>query len=192
MTTSAVRKTLVVLVLALSAHALPALAGGYIGIGVGEATIDVCNDLEAYGATRCDDNDTGYKLFGGYEFHQYLAVEGTYADYGEVKASAPGFVVGAEATSLAVSVKGEYQVTDSLGLFAKLGVARWDAEVSVAGLGDTDDDGSGSTWGIGAQYPLTDKVGVRAEWERTAFDSDDVDLWSVSIVYRFQARMMMQ
>ena len=69
------------IVLAFVAVLLFAVAGtaaaqGYIGVGAGLTAVDLCDDLFALGATSCDDEDTGLKLFGGYKFNPNFAVEG--------------------------------------------------------------------------------------------------------------------
>jgi len=172
-------------VIAISGYAFPVFADGYIGVGVGEATINVCSDLQASGATTCDENDTGFKLFGGWRLNENLAIEGSYSDHGEVDASAPGFRVTAGATALAISVKGAWELANSFSVFGRLGYARWDTDVSITNLGSADDNGYDSTYGLGLEYSLTETLGVRGEWERTSFDSDDVDLLSINLVYRF-------
>ena len=41
------------------------------------------------------------------------------------------------------------------------------------------------TWGIGAQYDFAGNIGVRAQWQRYETDPDEVDLLSVSVLFRF-------
>ena len=53
-----------------------AAAQGYIGAGAGITNMDLCDDLTALGATTCDDEDTGMKIFGGFKFNPNFATRG--------------------------------------------------------------------------------------------------------------------
>jgi OmpA-OmpF porin, OOP family len=50
--------------------------GFYVGAGIGQASIE--RDDSDF-----DADDTGFKVFGGYNFNQYFALEATYLDGGE-------------------------------------------------------------------------------------------------------------
>jgi len=67
-------------------------SGGYFGGNIGRAQADIdeekiVDDLASAGITQTsideDERDTGYKLFGGYRFNKYWALEGGYFDLGE-------------------------------------------------------------------------------------------------------------
>ena len=176
------KTSVIALALALSGSAF---AGGYVGAGVGQASVDACGDLLALGATSCDDEDTGFKFFGGYELNENIAIEGSYTDYGELSASAGATSVTLEATAFAIAGKGTIPLNDRFSLFAKLGFAFWDAEASAIGFGSVDDDGTDLTYGFGAEVALSDTIGFRGEWERLDADGDDVDLLSISAVLKF-------
>ena len=72
--------------------AMAQASGWYIGANVGQARakIDdprITSSLLAAGFTttsiKDDDRDTGYKLFTGYQFNRYFALEGGYFDLGK-------------------------------------------------------------------------------------------------------------
>ena len=168
-----------------TAVSVPAFAGGYVGAGAGQASADVCGELHALGATRCDDEDTGFKIFGGYQVNENFAVEGSYVDYGDITASDGEVSLKGEITAFAISGVGVIPVTEQFSIFGKLGVAFWDAEASASGFGSVSDDGTDLTYGVGAGFDVTDAFGLRGEWERLDSDGDDVDLLSVSAVLKF-------
>src|SRR4029453_14758447 len=60
----------------------PDYRGFYVGASVGQATSTDCN------LPSCDDKDTSYRVFGGYQFNRNLALEGGYAPLGEVSGGA--------------------------------------------------------------------------------------------------------
>ena len=90
-----------VLLLALSAvmgvsSAQAADTGFYVGGSLGQSKINDFNgsDLDAElalegitSSSSTDDTDTGWKVFAGYQFMKYLAVEGAYVSSGKFKAN---------------------------------------------------------------------------------------------------------
>lgn len=158
--------------------------GFYAGASAGEASIDACGDAGALGLTACDDSDTGWKIFGGYDLTENFALEAAWADFGEMTASAPGVTGGIEGEGFVMDVKGTLPVADQFGVFGKVGFIMWDAEGRGA-LSGLDDDGTDFAYGVGAQYMLNEQFGIVGEWERFDFDSDDVDLLSAGVMMKF-------
>jgi len=144
--------------LTLSAGALAQQAtvpGFYIGADVGQADFG-------------SEEDTAFKLIGGYQFHRNIAAEigyGMLFDKG-----------GVEVTSLEAVAVGIFPVMEQLSVIGKLGFANIDAEPG----GDSTD----LTFGVGLQYDFTRNLGDRAQWQRYNSDAE-VDLLSIGIVYRF-------
>lgn len=205
------------LALVVSSAAMAAGSGWYAGAGIGSANTDVKvsdydTSLSALGYTASstiDDADTGWKLFGGYEFTKNWAVEGAYVDLGEVTSNTtvsagpagwtPQDFVDAAATvhpysvdGFAISGKGTYPFGNGFTAFAKLGLFAWEADIEVRCVGcapparkPDGEDGVDFTAGAGVGYDFANNFGVRAEWERFGTDRDDVDFFSVSVLYRF-------
>ncbi|MEQ6888370.1 outer membrane beta-barrel protein [Halomonas sp. CS7] len=174
--------------------------GPYLGVGLGHASLD--NDtldfLDDVGFST-DDSDTGYKLFGGYQFNPNFAVEAGYVDFGEYTAS------GAEAGDSAklklgvdgftAALVGKLPIENGFSVHGKLGMIAWDGDLNFnANIGGQSyratggEDGTDPFYGIGAEY-VVDQVMLRAEVER--YDISDsgedfeIDLISASIGYRF-------
>src|SRR5258708_20896207 len=64
--------------------------GAYAGLSLGQSKAkDGCSGVTGTGVS-CDDKDTAWKIFGGYQFMRYLGAEVAYTDFGKVKASAGG------------------------------------------------------------------------------------------------------
>jgi OOP family OmpA-OmpF porin len=201
----------------LASAAVAADRKWYAGAGIGSASTDASSsdydkDLAGLGYTAVsdmDDTDTGWKLFGGYEFTENWAVEGAYVDLGDVTTDTvvtngpPGWTpqdfVNAAATKHPYSVdgftitgKGTYPFGNGFTAFAKLGLFAWDADIKVKCVGCSpaakapdDEDGVDFTGGLGVGYDFANNFGVRAEWERFTTDRDDVDFLSASVLYRF-------
>ncbi len=167
--------------------ALPAAAQStpfYIGGGAGLSSIDLCGDPALAGATSCDDEDTGFKIFGGYNFNQNFGVELGWVDLGEISVSGPGGTATAEADGFQAAAVGILPINPQFSIFGKLGVYMWDAEVNAPGI-SASDDGTDLMFGVGGAFHFTPQLSIRAEWERFEVDDEDADLISASIVFRF-------
>ncbi len=175
-------------VLGLVFAAQPALAkdmGGYLGASVGLTSYDLCDDLFAVGATSCDDDDMGLKIFGGYKFNPNVSIEGGFVDFGELTASGPGGTATGDADALFVAGIGAIPIGSSASVFGKLGLFFWDASVSATGSPTLSDDGNDIFLGVGMSFDLTSQFAIRGEWERYDLDGDDVDMLSVGVQYMF-------
>ena len=165
----------------LFAAAGTAAAQGYIGAGAGITKMDLCDDL---GATACDDEDTGMKIFGGFKFNPNFGLEASWVDLGEVSASASGVTVTGEVDGFGLAVMGMIPLNEKFGFFGKVGAYMWDATVSGPG-GSVSDDGTDIMFGAGVNWNLTTRFGLRAEWERFDIDGDDVDFLSIGAQFNF-------
>ena len=175
-------------------------AGFYLGASIGQSRAkDFCDDS---GGFSCDDKDTAWKLFGGYQFNRHLAVEAGYTDLGEVGAS--GVLSGVsvrgtvEVTAFELMGVGSFPVMDRFALYGKLGVYRAETEQSVTGtLGtitvtdNASENNTDLTFAFGARFDITRNLGIRAEWQRYLdvgggeIGEDDVDVLSVGVLWRF-------
>lgn len=162
----------------------------YAGVSVSQSEIDADAGFSSF-----SDTDIGWKIFGGYMFNKYFAVEGAWVDFGDFSDTVvnPVFLSPAKAKleldGFAVSGVASYPVNGAFSVFGKLGVWAWSSDVKIAivpGFSvDTDDDGTDVMFGAGGSYNFTQAISVRAEWERFTSDGDDADLLSISGVYKF-------
>ena len=134
------------------------LTGFYAGAEFGQADVG-------------GDDDTAVKILGGYQLSPNLAAEAAYSmlyDKG-----------GAEVTAMELVAVGLFPVANQFSVFGKLGFANVDVETNLGS-----DDKTELTYGIGVQYDASQRLGIRAGWQRYETD-DEVDLLSVGVVYRF-------
>ncbi len=196
--------------------AFAANVGGYIGASVGGSKVkdapsgsEFDAELAAAGITATssvDDTDNGWKIYGGYKFNQNMAVEGSYADFGEltIDSNVTSPFTGTihttwEAQTLAVAGVGILPLAYSMELFGKIGVHYWDVDLQStasagggAGSASESDNGTSLLFGVGAGYNLNNNFALRAEWERydnvgddNTTGESDVDMWSVGVMYMF-------
>lgn len=197
----------VIVALLAVASLSPAQAGGiYYGGSIGQSTADVnSTDVGGSGLSgTADDSDRFWKVFTGYKFSQYLAVEATWEDLGQFSASAlfidplgllPNGDVSAvsESDGYSISTLGTFPVSDKLKIFAKLGYLFWDVETIVAftgfGLPDSivgsSNDGQDMILGAGLVWDYTGPGQLRVEYEQADVEEDGVGTISAGLSFKF-------
>ena len=188
--------------------------GGYVGIAAGQsrANVDKGEIDSAFASlglgsrTSTDETDFGFKVYGGYQFNQYFAVEGGYTNLGKAK-SHTVFTSGGSGTadgewksySIDVSALGILPLGNQFALFGRAGVSLWDVKFDFSANGSggaastsESENGVSPLLGIGGMISLSSNWTARAEFERhfSVGKSDttgksDIDLISVGLQYRF-------
>jgi len=88
-------------------------------------------------------------------------------------------------TDIGAYVTGRLPVNEQFDVFARVGYARTEIEVTPGG----EEDSSGLAWGVGANWFFDDVNGVRVDWTRRDTEDDfgeDTDVWSISYIRRFR------
>ena len=195
--------------------------GPYLGLGVGYSLSDI--DGEKIRKELCggdvlceitsysqDENDLGFKLFGGYLFNENFALEGGYFDLGEYTFHTEGqdatthysYEGSSRMQGVNIDALGKLPLNDQLSLTARVGVmyAQVKEEYTYsegtlyvngsAKPGEPKNNDVGFKYGVGLQYDFTPAIGVRGEWENYHLEEAvaagaDLTLFSVNLVYRF-------
>lgn len=181
------------------AAAAPAAAQGYLGVSLGKSDFDSGNVIPDLitSSNSFDGKDTGFKIFGGYQFNPHFAVEIAYVDLGKASYSGtfadpffgPLTVTGGslETWGLNTSIVGIVPLNPSFEFFGKFGLFAWEAKArdTTGGLPFSGkDNGADVSFGLGMALNITRNVSVRAEWERfKAVDS--IDFLSLGAVFKF-------
>lgn len=170
-----------------------ASAQGYMGASFGNTDADEGNavpDLITSGTV--DGKDSGFKLFGGYQFNKNLAVELAYVDLGKLTYSGlfgglPVTGGNVETTGFNVSAVGVLPLNASFSLFAKAGLFAWQAKARDTTGGapfSGKEDDADISFGFGGAYHLNRNFSVRAEWEQ--YEAvDKISLVSIGVTYGF-------
>jgi OmpA-OmpF porin, OOP family len=143
---------------ALAQQSMATVPNFYVGLDVGQTDADT-------------EDDTGFKIFGGYQFHQNIGAEVGYGllfDKDSV-----------EVTSLEAVAVGMFPLGNNFSLIGKLGFAMLTLEAP-----GVDEDETELTWAIGAQYDFTRNLGARLQWQRYEAD-EKLDFLSIGVVWRF-------
>jgi len=201
-----------VLALVAAAIAGPAAAqsadpsGIYLGGSIGYSQYkDTCKNL----FIPCEDHDTAWRLFAGYQFNRNWAAELGGGEFGEAEGSGPipsGGIGAFKQRSYGVDLSGigSIYITQRLSAFGRLGIymgrTTRDIEFSDFPASNAHDakTNSGFTFGAGLGYNLG-PLGVRAEWQRYdnigtnqnsgiqggGSGTDEIDIFSLSLLFRF-------
>jgi len=153
--------------------------GPYAGIGLGYSKFEDLDILEILGAS-VDDTDTGWKIYGGYNFSESLGGEMFYADLGSFSASAAKHIT-VDTKTFGVAGLYREEVGSRVELFGKIGIHNWEADFNV--ISDSDD--IGMMFGLGANINITGNISGRFEYEKFDLDGDDIDMLSVGLQYNF-------
>ena len=144
-------------------------SGWYIGAHIGQADVDEIND-----------EDTSFKILGGYQINKNFAVEGAYIDFGKTSVSGIEFKANAwEAVAVGI-----LPIGDRFGIYGKAGFFWGEAK----GGGEKDDSVE-LTYGVGVQFDLARNLGIRGEYQRytdVGNGASDIDVMSVGVVFRFK------
>ena len=187
-----------------SQFAYSADMNGYVGGNLGQADHDTGI---VTGTASLDEEDFGWKIYGGVNINENLAVEVQYADFGAATLSgvngstftaagtALQFITTAEldgdADSIGFSAVAGYDINEYIRPFVKFGGHSWDYEINSTGNVNgtlASDDGFDLFFGVGLKINVTDNVSGVLEIEQYQFDSlilDSVNLFSAGIIITF-------
>jgi opacity protein-like surface antigen len=136
----------------------PVVPNIYAGIEIGQADIE-------------NEDDIGFKVFGGYQFTRNIAAElgyGMMFDKSDV-----------EVTALELVAVGMFPIANQFSLIGKLGLANVEVD-SPGGSADKTE----ITWGIGVQFDVSRNLGVRALWQR--YETEEALDWlAIGVMWRF-------
>jgi OOP family OmpA-OmpF porin len=187
-----------VVVAALSAPAFAAeQQGWYLGASAGYAKNTISNIEHPTGISEKTRN-TGFKVYGGYQFNPYWATEIEVISLGKYTANYPAganYHASVKTTGIGISGIGMLPLSEQFGLFGKLGVLNKYTQAqaySDYGYASENKITTVALLGGGAEYHFTPNLTLRAEYEyfgKTAVSKDDIkitnSLLSLGMHYRF-------
>lgn len=180
-------------------------AGWYMGGNIGISTVNIDKDKITQNFTNPlysdDEQDLGYKLFGGYQFNKNFALEGGYFNLGkfDYSLSTPSGTLNGniKVKGLNLDAVAILPITEDFSAFARIGANYAQSKDSFGTTGNismSDNNPKKNDlnykFGAGLQYVVTDALALRLEAERyrinDAVGNDgDIDLFSIGLTYRF-------
>ena len=157
--------------------------GWYAGLGIGQSKYGDIDETSANTRTE------GWKVYGGYQFNKYFAIEGGYANLNDMTARTGAIVTNLDTDAWTLGAVLSYPVTGKLSVMGKLGAAYMLADVNVKnGAAVTvrgGDDSYEPNYGVGVSYALLDNLNLRVEWERFDRKEYDIDLVTAGVALKF-------
>jgi OmpA-OmpF porin, OOP family len=186
-------------------------SGWSMGANVGQSTSKWDNDEISSVAlisalttdtTASDNKDTSFKVFFGYQFNQYFAIEAGYFDLGQSTFTMNTLPLGelnnvTEVMGVDIDAVAILPLSDMFAIFARFGANYAEVKTSFTGSGFIGvNDFSESNretnyqYGAGVQMNFTENLAARLEMENyrltnPAGSDDNVEVASLGLVYRF-------
>ncbi|MGI2184755.1 porin family protein [Shewanella oncorhynchi] len=158
--------------------------GIYVGANYGYLKVDGDDDF--------DDNSDVMQGLVGYKFNKYLALEGSYINFGDYGNG----LANAETDGYTAALKVMLPIADRVELYAKGGQLWYSTDYDVVGFSGND-DGEGVFAGAGVAFKVTDRFLINAEyiWYDADINVDsvanggktdtDFNQASIGVEYRF-------
>jgi OOP family OmpA-OmpF porin len=185
---------LMVLIVAATVPASASDTGFYLGAGFGRSSIDILEFYPSLGDSL-DQENSAYKVYGGYRFLKFLAVEAGYTDLGSpqgMERNVPEHPERAEVSvnGLDAFVVGILPVSQVVDIYAKAGLMSWDTDITSIQDGEVifseSTSGTDTAFGIGIGIWVGKNVTLRGEGEWfTIGDYSTVALYTFNVTYTF-------
>lgn len=140
----------------------------FVGMGIGSATIDDSANVSGT-QLRIDDDDIGWKFYGGMLITENFGFEAGWTDLGDMNQNG----VDIETEGFTAAGLASFPLSEDFSIYAKAGVFFWDQDVNTVNF-----DGQDLMYGVGVRMRLMDQFHVRVEWEQfdTKFETDMISV----------------
>jgi hypothetical protein len=164
--------------------------GFYLGGGVGDfsSAVDEINNLDDVDDVGIDfsDSDNATKLYAGWNFNRFFAVQGDFVDFGESSGAVTSSVRGtSDVQGFAPSVVGTLPV-GPIDLFARVGMMFYEVDLNLTGGRFVDESGEDLVWSAGIGIDIRDKATLRLEYEEIDIaELDEADALWLNFAWKF-------
>ncbi|MBI3187286.1 MAG: porin family protein [Gammaproteobacteria bacterium] len=150
------------------------MASGYVGIGFGSVDPDLTSDFS---------KPTSIELIGGFNLNETVSAEFSYLDLGDSSDDiAPVYTV--SSTGLTMGLVARAPINQTVDVFAKGGLMRWDTSLTVDGFGEVySNTGTDLFFGFGLNARLNSSFSAGLRY--TVYGVDDVDPSVLSVQGQF-------
>ena len=185
--------------------------GWYGGANIGRANVSIDNPRITSGLASSGlnttsitnrDQDTAYKIYGGYQFNKYIGLEGGYFDLGKFGFTANTVPLGTldgniRLRGFNLDAVGMFPLSERFSALGRIGINNAQARDTFRGTGAVNVTNPNPSkrdtnykLGVGVQYAFNDALAMRGEIERYRVNDaignrGHVDVFSVGLVYSF-------
>jgi OmpA-OmpF porin, OOP family len=166
----------VLLAAALTAVCGVAAAQGYAGALIGMSKLNT----DCVPTVSCDDTDTAFKLYGGYNVSDNVSAELAYTNYGKVTLTGAGGSGEVKYHGISVGAAMRFPLTTDFTGVGRLGLAFLKGKASASGVGGSASATASSTElyaGLGFEYAAMSDVNIVGAFDIT--DGGDVYLFGI-------------
>lgn len=164
--------------------------GFYLGGGVGDfsSAVDEINNLDDVDDVGIDfsDGDNATKIYAGWAFNRFFAVQGDFVDFGESSGAVSPSVRGtSDVQGFAPSVVGTLPL-GPIELFARVGMLFYEVDLNLTGGRFVDESGEDLVWSAGVGIDIRDKATLRLEYEQIDIPAlDEADALWLNFAWKF-------
>jgi OOP family OmpA-OmpF porin len=144
--------------------------GMYVGGGIGDFSSELDNINNAN--INFDESATAYKLFFGYRFNQFFAVQGDFLDLGQSDTNIGPQNLEIETRGYAVRVEGTLPLA-FVELFATAGLVFADVTADFNGNEVFDESNDDPVYSVGIGFEIAERAVLRLEYEIIDIESFD-------------------
>ncbi|MEW5873498.1 MAG: outer membrane protein transport protein [Chloroflexota bacterium] len=157
--------------------------GWYAGLNVGQS------NYRDFAAASANTRSEGWKVYGGYQFNKYLALEGGYVNLNDMTAATGALRTNIATDAWALGAVLSYPVSNKVSVMGKFGYAYMQGDTKTkngaALTVHTSQDDYEPNYGVGVSYKVFDNLNLRAEWERFDRSNMDIDLITAGLQVKF-------
>ena len=166
------------------------LDGFYLGGGVGDfsSAVDEINSLDSIDDVGIDfsDGDNATKLFAGWNFNRFFAVQADFVDFGESSGFVSPTATGtSDVQGLAPSIVGTLPI-GPIELFGRVGMMFYDVDLNLTGGRVVDESGEDLVYSAGIGIDVLDRLNLRLEYEEIEISElDEADAVWLNVAWKF-------
>ena len=164
--------------------------GLYIGGGIGDFSssvdeIDGLDDIDDAGIDFSD-SDNAMKVFAGWNFNRYFALQGDYVDFGESSGFVTPSVSGtSDVQGFAPSIVGTLPI-GPVELFGRVGMMFYEVDLNLTGGRLIDESGEDLVWSAGIGLDVMDRLNLRLEYEEIEIEElDEAEAVWLNVAWKF-------
>lgn len=125
-------------------------------------------DAGAVSYSEMDDSSVQFGVYGGFAANDVVGVEIGWTKFGEATKSGTK----ADTDIFHGNVLGHIPLATNISAFGKVGLANWNYEFTDSSAAKTKTNGVDLTFGIGADYQITDRAGMRMGFDFYSIDPE--------------------
>lgn len=158
--------------------------GWYAGLGIGQSNY---SDVDGIGSAN--KRAEAWKVYAGYQFNKYLALEGGYVNLNDLSGRDGSISNEIQTDAWALGAVLTYPVTEKISVMGKVGTAYLQGTRDTKNGGAltvrTEEDSYDPVYGVGLKYALFENMDLRAEWDRYDRDNMNIDLVTAGFAVKF-------